>query len=149
MRRDFSFKYIFRNRDGVEALRLIYEHFPEALTQLYDDSIQLTPDCKGLEIKWGAIIGYNQSTLGTRESSGSNSGQAGGKPVPDPGLWIESRNLKYVLNSDKWGARILTHPLIELYLERKWEKIQWFFWAAFTLEVWWLNCSYSFFVVKA
>ena len=126
----------FRNRKGVEALRLIYETLPEAMTQLYDESIQLTPDCKGLEIKWGTIVGFNQTTSESRESSGNNSGQAGGKLVPDPGMWVESKNLKYVLNSDKWGARILTHPLIKLYLEQKWKKIQWFFWVAFTLEVW-------------
>ena len=126
----------FRNRKGAEALRLIYETLPEAMTQLYDESIQLTPDCKGLEIKWGTIVGFNQTTSESRESSGNNSGQAGGKLVPDPGMWVESKNLKYVLNSDKWGARILTHPLIKLYLEQKWKKIQWFFWVAFTLEVW-------------
>ena len=105
------------------------------MTQVYDKSIQLTPDCKGLEIKWVTIVGVNPTTSEPRETSGSGGSQAGGKLVPDPGLWIESKNLKYVLNSDKWGARILTHPLIKLYLEQKWRKIQWFFWVAFLLEV--------------
>ena len=120
----------------MEALQLIYENLPEAMRQIYSESINLTKDFKGLKIKWGPIIGFCKSD----EESGSGHSD---KLVPGYRCHVESKNLKHVLSSDRWGAPILDHPLVQLYLEKKWKKIQWFFWITFFLEVSSISPSFS------
>ena len=122
-----------RNRNGVEALPLIYEHVPDAMCQIYNDSIELTSDHKKFRIKWGPVIGIRSADVTSKANGGDDY-----RRVTDYSQWNESVNLKYVLRSDRWGAPILLHPLVKLYLERKWNKIHWFFWVPFIFEVKWI-----------
>ena len=117
----------------MEALRLIYEKVPEAMTHFFDRAVLfpkrkdangkwINPNFKEVSIKWGAIFGYEK--MCSEE-----------KVNPYENLKAESTNLRYALRSEKWGAQVLCHPLVRLYLELKWKKIQWFFWITFLLEV--------------
>lgn len=121
---------LFRNNDGKEALALIYLHLPEAMWDVYDSAVKLQDDHQSFNIDWAPVIGYRH---GVRSPKKQNHGPDGYTKVPP--LWVESESLKYVLVSESWGCPLLRHPLVKLFLELKWRKIQWLFWISFLLQV--------------
>ena len=112
------------------------------MTQLYDRAVGFHCDSEGnildyqtLTIKWGAVMFFFDKE---NPPSVSNDRTTVADKLLPPAVaspQFESRTLRYVLNNDRWGAKILCHPLIKLFLEEKWKRIQWFFWLTFVLEV--------------
>ena len=121
---------VFRNKDGKEALALIYLHLPEAMWDVYDSAVQLKDDHQTFSINWGPVIGCRQGVGSSKRQPHSSDGYS-----KVPPLWVESESLKYVLVSESWGCPLLRHPLVKLFLELKWRKIQWLFWVSFFLQV--------------
>ena len=119
----------------MEALRLIYETLPDAINEVYNESVQLSEDYKKLSINWGPVIGFRQKRKKSASSEEYKQVPGGEPSVYCESWWTESEYLKYILISDVWGAPILLHPLLRFYLELKWKKIHWFFWVPFVLEV--------------
>ena len=110
------------------------------MTRLYNRAIEFHRDPDGhsdyqtLSIQWGAVMFFFEDNPPLRSKDSMTVAE---KLLPchaNPPE-CESRTLRYVLNADRWGAKILCHPLIKLYLEEKWKRIQWFFWLTFILEV--------------
>lgn len=133
---------ISRNRKGVEAIQIIYEKLPDAMTQLYNRAVGFQSDPKSkirdyqtLKIKWGTVMFFFDEHQDDPPLMSKEGTTVVEKLLPRHGSpKCESRTLRYVLNNDRWGAKILCHPLIKLYLEEKWKRIQWFFWLTFILE---------------
>ncbi|CAG7820218.1 unnamed protein product, partial [Allacma fusca] len=131
-----------RNKNGTEALVLIYKHLPDAMKEAFDGCIQLNEDHKSFSVNWGPVIGLrfkpsdepvsqNQTILSMDPDTPVT------KVVPS-NLSLygkETKCIKHILNADKWGAALLLHPLVKYYLHIKWTKVQWFFWIAFALQV--------------
>ena len=107
------------------------------MNEVYDNSVQMTEDYKRLSIDWGPIIGFRHKAKPNKTGRNDHYNQvpADNVSTQDEEWWNESEYLKYVLNSNKWGPPVLLHPLIKLYLEIKWRKVQWFFWLSLAFQV--------------
>ncbi|CAG7836492.1 unnamed protein product [Allacma fusca] len=145
-----------KSKDGTKALILIIEKIPDAMECLLDTAVTVDKydinnvKCE-IRLDFGAIVGYSETRGWSRYTNKNKSTKERlGKPRKEMLL------LTLILDASSGSRKkILTHPLIAIFLYLKWRRVRIVFWATilcnvlllllyslYVLDVYLVSCPY-------
>ncbi|ODM97992.1 Transient receptor potential channel pyrexia [Orchesella cincta] len=126
-----------KSKAGVKALTLMVEKIPDAMDSLLNRAVSIEKydptnvKCE-LKLDFGAIVGYSE-TRGYSQRKGKTGGNGENGNVK---ARKEMQLLTLILDcSSSARKKILTHPLIAIFLYLKWRCVRTVFWLTILLHV--------------
>ncbi|CAL8080100.1 unnamed protein product [Orchesella dallaii] len=139
-----------RSDSGEEPVSLLAKRLPDTMTYLLNECVfvdQYDPsnDKCVLKVDFSPIVGYPEfrATDGKASSLASSS---------HDGLHMswqkEMRLLTSLLQSPitAWGSKILTHPVVQIFIEQKWKRVRKYFWLAILFYIFYVILYTSYII---